>query len=112
MRGLLVVLLALPGCRAQVDGDWQGHIGGEPASMALEQEGATVSGEVCFRDACSPADGAVEEQRLTLSFGCEGCKAAPIDLDLDVGNGRLEGNAFPEDCDDDCPPEAAFWRPR
>ena len=95
---LLVIAAGLLGCRADVSGRWMGHVGDEPAEMALEQEGALVTGRLCRGDRCAEAYGDIVETNLELDYGCGSCDLPATLLDLDLRGPDLSGDAQLDPC--------------
>jgi len=119
VRAYLFALLAAfgCGCRGDIDGGWLGSIGQCPegtdeadvqAKVDLEQSGATLAGEVCRCGACGLiTSGHIENEDVTVDFGCEGCTlpATTLKLELDEGAEVLRGDGWMNTCDctsEDC----------
>jgi hypothetical protein len=110
MRAAVVALLGLAACRADVEGDWRGHVGDEQASLALEQHGSAIEGDACVGGACFALhEGDLDESDLELWLDSGDV------LSLTVSDTHLEGElrALGCDCEDDgcaCRAPASFTR--
>jgi len=119
VRLFSMALLALygAGCRGDVDGVWLGEIGqcdegtddaDAQAKVDLEQSGASIAGEVCRCGACGfITSGRIEDDDLTLDYGCGSCTlpSTTLKLELDEGAEVLEGDGWMNACDcaaEDC----------
>ena len=98
LMGPLVVAVVVAGCKANVEGEWGGSIGGEPAILELEQRGSTLDGKLCTRSACEQVYGDLEEESVQLA--CQSCDP-PLELDLELDQGQLVGDAYDPTCS--CP---------
>ena len=105
------MLIALAGCRTDVEGDWDGWIGDGHATLDLKQKGEVVEGRVCWHDVCDDIQrGSMIDETLTLQFGCPGCYLPDTELLLTVlPAGKLEGDASVQGAvvDQGCPCEEA-----
>jgi hypothetical protein len=115
VAALSATMITASGCKAEIDGYWQGRVGADTACLSLEQTGSSIKGEVCVNGACDDiAHGQVVEDELTLHYGCNGCAfVAPTRLDVAVLGGTLEGYAHLTECECtveqcDCVLEAEF----
>lgn len=98
MRRMGCALVVLIGCRADVDGMWQGSVGSEGAILSLEQTGSEVLGEICFAERCARIDdGTLDEDSLVLTYGCNACGIPKSTLDLVLRN-TLQGEQHPWNC--------------
>ena len=92
---VLFTLAALTaGCRADVDGWWEGTIGDSAATLSIDQAGSKISGEVCLSAGCTDIDeGRLEESELVIKYSCGSCVLPDSVLLLQVYENRLEGDA-------------------
>lgn len=91
--------LGLAACQPSVEGWWEGEIGDTACTLRVEQTGSSLTGEICAANACEPLRGTAEEDRAEVSFGCATCNFPRTRLELQVGDGTLEGQAYLVDCD-------------
>lgn len=100
LLGLALAAASATGCRADVDGVWEGSIGRESARLSLDQAGSIVAGEACIASICTEIDeGEIVEEDLSLEFGCPSCGVAATLLDAHVEGSTLSGVAYLEACE-------------
>lgn len=96
---LLIGAALVVGCRADVEGEWSGHVGEDFARLELEQAGASVRGTICVEQSCAAITGRLVDERFEADFGCSSCRLLHTELDLDVFEDAMQGTAFIPSCE-------------